>query len=726
MARILLIEDNAADAKALCETLETDGYSVERAETAQSGLARVQEEEFDAVVTDLMLPDPHDAWGFEIIKDVRSAKPHVPVILLTAHHSPEVTIEAMKLGAFDYLTKPHDPLQLLTVLGQAVAAHRAKPMAPAPPMGEKTALKGSSETIVGKSPVMQAVYKEIGRVATKPVPVLIRGAAGTGKELVARFIHRHSERGEHPLVLVDCANVDEAALEIELFGQETADGARVGRFDQANHGTIFLDEIGDLSLSTQARLVRALADNRIERLGGTDAIDIDVRILAATHQNLELAVQERRLREDLYWRLHDAVIRLPTLRERREDIAELVNYFIQRYGPQFNTTSSVITVEALDYLKEQPWPNNVRQLEAVVRQALLLARGFAITPEFISKSLLQTGLHRPSTDQTLEAYIGEALEKARRGELRDVQSAITQIVERELRRQALRLANGDETRVKEWLGGNHSAFGDLLNRASAAARKMGVELMRQMSTPRWRRVDSKSIQQQAGFEQFANALAHEVGASLGPIGNRLQALQKSLPEESPAQQQAVALRSEILRLDELVRSHLRLGRMADPKLVLMHAEPLFKEVRELLAAQCEGRGVELRIGAVDSTPFRGDANQLKQVLINLVKNASQAIVQKGTITLRARLDRASLQGVPTQAVALEVEDTGPGIPREIQDRLFDPFVSTKPDGSGLGLPISARIVDKHGGVLEFETQSGHGTIFRVLLPACPDQPAAAP
>jgi DNA-binding NtrC family response regulator len=288
--------------------------------------------------------------------------------------------------------------------------------------------------------------------------VLIRGQTGTGKELVARAIYQHSPRADQPFIEVNCAAIPENLLESELFGHEAgaftdAKVRRIGRFEQADHGTIFLDEIGDMSLNTQTKLLRVLQDKRFHRLGGKEIIEVDVRVIAATHRDLELAIKEKQFREDLYYRLNGAVIHLPLLRERREDIPELVRYFIQRHGGELGPIKpSMPTAEAIAYLQQQPWPGNVRQLSNVVRRALLAATGYPIYCDLVRQVLQQAAPPQAAADQTIAGCVAELLAKARQGEMENVHAVLIETVERQLYAQALGLADGDQTKAAGWLG----------------------------------------------------------------------------------------------------------------------------------------------------------------------------------------------------------------------------------------------------------------------------------
>jgi len=372
---------------------------------------------------------------------------------MTGHHTTETAIEAMKLGAYDYILKPPEPEELLELIDKAVASSRLK----SDPVDMGRA-RLARDSIVGNSRVMQNVYKEIGRVAAMPVTVLIRGETGTGKELVAQAIYQHSHRADKPFIEVNCVAIPENLLESELFGHEAgaftdAKTRRIGRFEQANQGTIFLDEIGDMSASTQAKLLRVLQNRTIQRLGGKEPIPVDVRVLAATHRNLEAAIQEEEFRQDLYHRLNEAVIKLPPLRDRVEDIPLLVEFFIRNYAAELGSNSpSMPIADAMEYLTHQTWPGNVRELRNVVRKALLLSRGYTISRETIERAVAQGELPRPAANQSISGYISELLLRAKAGELENLQLQVTDAIERELYTQAFRLADGDQTLARAWLG----------------------------------------------------------------------------------------------------------------------------------------------------------------------------------------------------------------------------------------------------------------------------------
>ncbi len=463
MARILIIEDDNSVASALQDLLRAEGFEVEMQTDSAAGLAAALSGTHDVVVTDLQMPG---VSGLQIIEQLQAAKPHLPVILITAFHTTEVAIRAIKLGAYDYLLKPIDPSEFLSILKRALESTRllAKPLDMG--TGEATSVR---EAIIGKSRMMQEVYKEIGRVAAMPVIVLIRGDTGTGKELVARAIHQHSDRAARPFITVNCAAIPENLLESELFGHEAgsftgAKGRHIGRFEQANGGTIFLDEIGDISPATQVKLLRVLQEKTIQRVGGKETIPIDVRILSATHRNLEEAIESKEFRLDLFHRLNVAVIYLPPLSQRREDIPELINYFLTRYSAEFNLERPSIAADAASYLQQQPWPGNVRELENIVRKALIASRGYPISVEHVRSAFSKPAPPRPAGDQKLADYVTELLAQAQLAENGNASEALIEAVERELYGQGIRLANGDQTKAARWLGVSRPTMREKLTR----------------------------------------------------------------------------------------------------------------------------------------------------------------------------------------------------------------------------------------------------------------------
>lgn len=448
-SKILLVEDDTNIASGLEKVLRAQGYVVTAEVRGDAGLQRGLGEDFDLVITDLKLPGLD---GLELVKQLHQQKPKLPIILITAHGSTETAIEATKWGAFDYIPKPFDVEELLDLTGKAIQGSRL--MSEPVEMGDAAS---SRAAIVGTSRAMQAIYKEIGRIAATSVPVLIRGETGTGKELVARAIYQHSDRASEPFIAINCAAIPENLLESELFGHERgsftgADARRIGRFEQAQGGTIFLDEIGDMNLPLQAKLLRVLQEKAIQRVGGKESIPIDVRIIAATHCDLEGAIQERLFREDLFYRLNVVTITLPSLNERPEDIPELARYFLRKYGPEAGVAAPSISADAIAFLQQQKYPGNVRELENTVRQALLIARDYTISVDHIKDAFSKNRRTATSNNQSHAAYITDLLDRVERGEVINAFSKMLEDLEPELYFQALERANGNRTKAAQWLG----------------------------------------------------------------------------------------------------------------------------------------------------------------------------------------------------------------------------------------------------------------------------------
>ena len=396
MSTILVIDDEEGVTEFLREVLEDAGYRVETANDGYRALALVQEIPPDAILLDIRMPELD---GLQVMERIQRIDGGLPVILMTAFGTTEMAIQAMKAGAFDYIVKPFNLDELILTVKKAVTMKQLA--------SEVEILRGNHsaktapvdlpvDVMIGQSLPMQNVYKTIGRVAGSNVTVLIQGESGTGKELVARAIHDNSERRDGPFVKINCATIPENLMESELFGYEkgafTGAGARKpGKFELAHQGTIFLDEIGELTLSAQAKLLRVLQEKEFERVGGTQNIRVDVRILAATNKDLQRCVQEGIFREDLYFRLRVVIIRLPPLREHLEDVPVLARYFLQHYSRELNQPVNDFSPEAMLLLQQYDWPGNVRELRNVCEQAVVLARGPIIMPEDLPFSLHASG-----------------------------------------------------------------------------------------------------------------------------------------------------------------------------------------------------------------------------------------------------------------------------------------------------------------------------------------------
>ncbi|MBI2002747.1 MAG: sigma-54-dependent Fis family transcriptional regulator [candidate division NC10 bacterium] len=392
--RVLIVDDDQAVRQALSRTLEKIGYDVVVAEDGQAGLDRLRQGGIHIVLADLKMPK---LSGQELLKAAKAIAPDVEVIVITGHGTVEEAVEAMKEGAYDFITKP----------------------------------------FIGGSPAMLRTLELVNQVAPSTASVLIQGESGTGKELIANALHHGSPRRARPFIKVNCAALPETLLESELFGYERgaftgAVARREGRFELADGGTLFMDEIGDLSLATQAKLLRVLQEGEFDRLGGTRTLKVDVRLVVATHADLARLVQQKRFREDLFYRLNVITIQLPSLRERREDIPLLAQNFLGRFATKNGKTITGFTDEAMDLLQSHAWPGNVRELENVIERAVVLTRGSMISPADLPETLAgedQAARH-------LVISIGTPLEE----------------VEDRLIEETLRYARGDKTLAAKLLG----------------------------------------------------------------------------------------------------------------------------------------------------------------------------------------------------------------------------------------------------------------------------------
>jgi two-component system response regulator AtoC len=389
MAHILLIDDDPAlIPKQVRMAFPPPAHRVEVAGTGSAGLGIVRAEPPDVILLDLRLPDQS---GLDIYQEIRRIDGRIPVVFITLARSADAAIEAMRQGAFDYLFKPLDLLQLRRVVDEGLEAGRRMH---GPAMVSETPPDSDFPgAIVGTCPAMREVYKAIGRVSDKNVPVLITGESGTGKELVARAIYQHGQRARAPFLALNCAAIPENLLESELFGHERgaftgADRRRIGKFEQCNGGTILLDEVGDMAPALQAKMLRLLQDQEFNRVGGNDVVRTDVRLIAATHRDLKAWSAEGKFRPDLYYRLSVVTIHLPPLRERGDDLSLLVQLLLRRYNLELGTEVREVAPEAMDRLRSYHWPGNIRELQSVIQQALLRANGTVLLPLYLTDDLL--------------------------------------------------------------------------------------------------------------------------------------------------------------------------------------------------------------------------------------------------------------------------------------------------------------------------------------------------
>ncbi len=388
MPQLLVVDDEPSVLHLFRRVFHAEDVVVATATTAAAGLKLFAESRPDAVILDVLLPD---RMGLDVFSEMHRIDPKVPVLFITAGGASDTAIEAMKLGAFDYLLKPLDFGRVRPLVRQAFEIRRLmyEPVSVDPDEGDVPA---GHDALVGRCAAMQEIYKAIGRVAPQTVTVLIRGESGTGKELVGRAIYQHSHRAGGPFLAVNCAAIPETLLESELFGYEKgaftgADRRRIGKFEQCSGGTLFLDEIGDMPLVLQSKILRVLQDQHFERIGGNQTIHTDVRIIASTNRDLERMVRDGTFRSDLYYRLNVYTITLPPLRERTDDLPSLVDHFLGRANQELGKSVRTVAPESMELLLRYAWPGNVRQLQSVLKQAALRVTGPILLVDFLPDSV---------------------------------------------------------------------------------------------------------------------------------------------------------------------------------------------------------------------------------------------------------------------------------------------------------------------------------------------------
>jgi two-component system nitrogen regulation response regulator GlnG len=422
MPTLLVVDDEPAILLAFRRAFRSTAALVLAAETAAEGLELARAHRPDVVILDVHLPDQP---GLEVLRALRELDARSPVIFITGKGTTETAIEAMKQGAYEYLLKPLELAALRQVVGRALEISRQMRV-PAVVAGGGP-VDDRADAIVGRCPVMQEVYKAVGRAAPQDVTVLITGESGTGKELVARALYQHSRRAAGPFLAINCAAIPENLLESELFGHEKgaftgADRRRIGKFEQCSGGTVFLDEVGDMAPLTQAKMLRLLQEQRFERVGGTETVHADVRVLAATNQDLEALVAAGKFRPDLFYRLSVFTINLPPLRERgEEDLALLVQHYLRRFSRELGKDVEGVAPEALALLRRYPWPGNVRELQSALKQALLHAAGPVLVPDFLPATVTRPDEPRPAAapagpqDGSLAQFIDDELRRGGEG-----------------------------------------------------------------------------------------------------------------------------------------------------------------------------------------------------------------------------------------------------------------------------------------------------------------------
>jgi nitrogen regulation protein NR(I) len=477
MPRLLVIDDEPNLQYSLVKSLHSDALEVVTAATAGQGIQAVRSQSPDAVILDVRLPDMS---GLDAFDEIRRIDPRLPVIIITAFSTTETAIEAMKRGAFEYLLKPVDFHHLRELVSKAIELSRLRHV-PAVFNEDELPDDGTVDRIVGQTPGMQEVYKAIGRVAPLDVPVLILGESGTGKELVARAIYQHSPRRQGPFLAINCAAIPEGLLESELFGHEKgaftgADRRRVGKFEQADKGTFFLDEIGDMTLPTQPKLLRLLQEQQFERVGGEETIRTDVRVIAATNQDLDTKVAAGQFRHDLLYRLKVFTIYLPPLRNRREDLPLLISHFLRQLNASLGKHVTSVSPEAFHVLESYSWPGNVRELQSIIKYAYVQSAGEVITYECLPAALRGGNVaprNSVSVGETSRLDVADFVTRLLQAEQPEIYDKVTSAVDRVVIETVLRHAKGNQVVASELLGISRTTL-------RAKLRSLGLAIEKQL------------------------------------------------------------------------------------------------------------------------------------------------------------------------------------------------------------------------------------------------------
>jgi nitrogen regulation protein NR(I) len=465
MQTILIVDDDKSIRYSLKRMLE-ENFSILTAQNGEEALNRVRENPPDLIIMDIKMPGRN---GIDVLKEIKLIDPKSLVIIMTAYGTTETAIEAMKYGAFDYILKPFPIPQMKGLVEKAISLRKL--MKEEVTYASMEGGEGDGERIIGSSSKMQEIYKMIGQVAPSDVTVLLRGESGTGKELFARAIYHHSLRPDQPFLPVNCAAIPDTLLESELFGHEKgaftgATSRRIGKLEQCHGGTIFLDEIGDMSLSTQAKLLRVLQERTFERLGGMETVKVDVRFIVATNKDLEEAISNAKFRDDLYYRLNVVSIRIPPLRERKEDIPELVSYYLKKFNRELKKRIVGITPTAMEKIASHGWPGNVRQLENVLKRAMVLCQGEWILEDQVP---LEKGWEKREAEEalskkTIEDLLDILFEELSKGSAASQEMDMISVIERGLILRALQKTKGNQVQAALLLGINRSTLRSKMER----------------------------------------------------------------------------------------------------------------------------------------------------------------------------------------------------------------------------------------------------------------------
>jgi DNA-binding NtrC family response regulator len=458
MPVVLVIDDDRSVLQLVSKALAPLEVEVLTASTPDAGVKLVEERRPDVVLLDIIFPQQS---GLDLFSQIQKIDRRLPVIFITAGAGSDTAIEAMQLGAYDYVAKPLDVRGLADLVSRALETRRMMSVPVAVPIGEVT--PETADQCIGRSPQMLDVFKSIGRVAKQNVTVLVRGESGTGKELVARALYQHSNRRDQPFMAVNCAALPDTLLESELFGHEkgaftSADRRRIGKFEQCSGGTLFLDEVGDMSPLVQSKVLRLLQEQRFERVGGNETITTDVRVVAATNRDLDKMVETGDFRADLLYRLNGVTIFLPPLRERPDDIPLLLQYFLTKARRDLNKPDlEGISSEAMQVLSSYGWPGNIRELQSVVRQSVLNSTGPVIAPEFLPNELINPRRSSTAAAETrpdglppsdLHAFIDSRLQHG----TTNLYAETLEMMERYLFTRVLQETKGVQTKAAEILG----------------------------------------------------------------------------------------------------------------------------------------------------------------------------------------------------------------------------------------------------------------------------------
>ena len=453
MSRVWIVDDDNSIRWVLEKALSQEGFEVESFASANMMLQRLDFDEPDTIISDIRMPEMD---GIELLDKLQVSHPNLPVIIMTAHSDLDSAVNAYQQGAFEYLPKPFDIDEAIALAKRAVEHSKKRSSK------KKNSVQGPVSEIIGEAPAMQEVFRAIGRLSRSSVSVLINGQSGTGKELVAHALHRHSPRKESTFVALNMAAIPKELIESELFGHEKgaftgAASTRKGRFEQANNGTLFLDEIGDMPLDIQTRLLRVLADGQFYRVGGHEPVSVDVRIVAATHQNLESLVEQGKFREDLFHRLNVIRIHIPALKDRKEDIPQLCEHFLIQAAKELSVESKQLSKTAADFLSHYSWPGNVRQLENTCRWLTVMASGKDILiddlpPEILDKPMYQKSSQMQEANgnwvSSFEVWLDDQLSQGKSDVIKEAQANF----ERALIEISLRHTKGHKQEAAKRIG----------------------------------------------------------------------------------------------------------------------------------------------------------------------------------------------------------------------------------------------------------------------------------